>query len=330
MSASTFIVTGAAGFIGSHLCRALLREGASVIGIDNFDPFYDESIKRSNVDAATHGADGSFTLHETDIRDASEITRLVSRVNPDAIFHLAALAGVRPSIAEPARYTSVNVDGTMALLEAARAAGCENLIVASSSSVYGNNKKVPFAEEDPIEAPISPYAATKRAAELLCGVHAHLFGLRIASLRFFTVYGPGQRPDLAINLFMRTMAAGEPITMFGDGSSSRDYTFIEDIIAGVLAARDRICSMPEGTHRVWNLGGSSPITLSGLIEAIASVTSCVPNIERTPMQPGDVDRTWADVTRSREELGYQPHTPIAEGLVQQWQWMQQQAGMRVT
>jgi len=325
MSASTFIVTGAAGFIGSHLSRARRSEGANVIGIDNCDPFYDKSIKQSNIDATTDMTSGSFVLHEIDIRDSNEITRIVSETKPDAIFHLAALAGVRPSIAEPARYTSVNVDGTMALLEAARSAACENLIVASSSSVYGNNKKVPFAEDDPIEAPISPYAATKRAAELLCGVHAHLFGLRIASLRFFTVYGPGQRPDLAINLFMRKMAAGESITMFGDGSSSRDYTFIDDIIAGVLAARNRICSMPKGTHRIWNLGGSSPITLSELIDAIASVTGCTPNIERKPMQPGDVNQTWADVTRSREELGYEPQTPIMDGLKQQWQWMEQTA-----
>ena len=329
---ATVLITGGAGFIGSHLGRRLLAAGSRVVAIDNFDPFYDEALKRANLAGLAETGGDRFRFEEADIVDADAMVRLAGEVRPDLVVHIAALAGVRPSIEAPARYARVNVDGLVHVLDAARAADCRRILFASSSSVYGNNEKVPFAETDDVNEPISPYAATKRAGELLCHAYAHLFGLRIAALRFFTVFGPAQRPDLAIMKFMRLVAAGEEIPMFGDGSTSRDYTFVEDIVDGVVAAgtwtaRDAAGDRPGdlaggGCFRIFNLGGSSPISLAEMIDAIGRTVGRTPRIRPLPMQPGDVNRTWADPTRSRDELGFDPKTSFEAGLAAQWAWLQ--------
>ena len=318
MSAS-FIVTGVAGFIGSHLGAALLARGDHVIGLDNFDPFYDRKLKLANV---AQLAPDRFELIEMDIRDAHAVREVFERVRPAGVFHIAALAGVRPSIDDPARYASVNVDGLISVLDAARACDCQQFIFASSSSVYGNNTKVPFAETDRVDEPISPYAATKRAGELICHTYCRLYGISIACLRFFTVYGPAQRPDLAIGKFMRLIADDQLVPMFGDGSTSRDYTYIDDIIQGVLAAYEFVASSPSpSAFRIFNLGGSQPVALRDMIESIGVVVGNKPRIEQLPMQPGDVQRTYADLTRSRQELGFDPQTPFEDGLRKQWAWL---------
>lgn len=314
-----FIVTGAAGFIGSHLAAALLARQDRVVGIDNFDAFYSREEKLDNLARLVESP--GFKLLEADIRDTSSIQRAFDRARPDGLFHFAALAGVRPSIYDPARFTSVNLDGLVTVLEAARRSGCSDIAFASSSSVYGNNSKVPFSETDRVDDPISPYAATKRAGELICRTYSELFGLSIVALRFFTVYGPAQRPDLAISKFMRNIAMDEDIPMFGDGSTSRDYTYVEDIVSGVLAAFDRAASSDRGTFRIYNLGGSDPVTLSSLIETIGEVVGKTPRIQRHPMQPGDVRQTYADLTRSCKELTFHPRTPFRDGLETQWRWL---------
>ncbi len=314
------LVTGAAGFIGSHLCRALLQRGDRVVGIDNFDSFYSRTIKQHNLDSLESD---SFTFLKCDICDHQAISAAFEKYNPKTVHHLAALAGVRPSIENPARYAAVNLDGLISMLEAARHHGCRTFLFASSSSVYGNNTKVPFAEDDPVEEPISPYAATKRAGELLCHTYSRLYDISIGALRFFTVFGPAQRPDLAISKFMRMIAAGTPVPMFGDGSTSRDYTYIDDIITGVLAAQRHVENASSQFFRIWNLGGSHPVTLTEMINAICDVVGNKPRIEQLPMQPGDVQRTWADLARSEAELGYSPATSFEDGLARQWQWLQQ-------
>lgn len=329
MMPASSIVTGAAGFIGSHLSAALLRRGVAVVGVDNFDPFYDRTAKVANI--APLQCDG-FELVEADIRDGEAMCRLFDRVRPISVFHIAALAGVRPSIQEPARVVAVNVEGLVNVLEAARRCGCRRFVFASSSSVYGNPEKVgPFSEDDPVDQPISPYAATKRAGEVLCYTYSRLYEMVIACVRMFTVYGPAQRPDLAIGKFMRLIADGRPVPMFGDGGSSRDYTYIDDIIHGVLAAHDRIQAsnlsasggQASNHFRIWNLGGSKPVALRRMIEAIGSVVGKTPRIEQLHMQPGDVQRTWADLGRSRAELGYEPKTSFGDGLRRQWVWMRE-------
>jgi UDP-glucuronate 4-epimerase len=311
------LLTGAAGFIGSHVACALLARGVEVVGLDNFDPFYPRPLKDANLQAVA-AAGGRFTFVEGDLCDAPLVSSLMSQRRVAGVIHLAAKAGVRPSIDDPPGYAKANVLGTSVVLDAAHRAGCERVVVASSSSVYGNAPVAPFHEEMDVDAPISPYAATKRACELLCGTHHHLTRQPVACLRFFTVYGPRQRPDLAISAFMRKIAAGEPLQVFGDGSTSRDYTFVADIVAGVLAAMDRI---PAHGYRVWNLGNSSPVTLSTMIESIERVVGRKAVVERRPMQPGDVERTWADLSRSTRELGYAPSTPFLEGLEAQWREM---------
>lgn len=313
---ATIAVTGAAGFIGSHLAGALLARGHRVVGIDNFDPFYDRSLKEENVRGLASG--GGFTLAEGDICDSAWLSRLLARERPEGVVHLAAKAGVRPSVEDPVGYARANVLGTASVLEAARAAGVSRLVVASSSSVYGNNPKTPFAEDDAVDAPISPYAATKRACELQCFTHHHLTGTPTCCLRFFTVYGPRQRPDLAIGSFMRRLAAGETLSVYGDGSTSRDYTYIDDIVAGVISAYERI---PRFGYRVWNLGSDHPVRLDELIAAIGGVVGVEPRITHTPPLAGDVERTWADLTRSRAELGYDPKTPVRTGIERQFAWM---------
>ncbi|MCA9249747.1 MAG: GDP-mannose 4,6-dehydratase [Phycisphaerales bacterium] len=306
------IVTGAAGFIGSHLCERLLEQHRTVIGFDNFDDFYDPAIKRQNLaQCLDHD---SFAMHEGDIRDADAVARLFAG-DVETVVHLAARAGVRPSIVEPQRCQDVNVGGTTVMLDAARNAKCPKFVMASSSSVYGNNKKIPFAESDNVDFPISPYAASKKATELIAHTYAHLFEMSVTCLRFFTVYGPRQRPDLAIHKFTKLIESGEPIPVFGDGSTSRDYTYIDDIIDGVVRSIERC----EG-YRIYNLGESQPIRLDELIAAIEKALGKQAVINRLPTQPGDVDRTFADVTRAKKELGYNPSTQIDEGLTNFVKW----------
>ncbi|MBC7834197.1 MAG: GDP-mannose 4,6-dehydratase [Phycisphaerales bacterium] len=312
------LVTGAAGFIGSHVSGALLARGQRVIGLDNFDGFYDRALKERNVAEVRAGGAELFQLVEGDIRDEGLVRRVFEEHRPAGVIHLAARAGVRPSIADPVGYVDVNVRGTMVVLEAARRAGCGRAVVASSSSVYGNCPVAPFSEEMDVSAPISPYAATKKACELIGHTHWHLTGMPTAMLRFFTVYGARQRPDLAIGLFLRKVAAGETIPVFGDGTSSRDYTYIDDIVAGVLAAYDRV---PGFGYRVWNLGGSEPVSLARMIEVIGKVVRKTPRVERKSMQPGDVERTSADLARAGKELGYSPRTGFEEGVRKQWEWV---------
>ena len=314
------LITGAAGFIGSHLVDRLLAQGQSVVGLDNFCDFYDPAVKRRNLDQAL--GHERFRLVEADIRDQDAVTAAFASHRPATVVHLAAMAGVRPSIENPAYYAAVNVDGTVNLLDAAVSHGCERFLFASSSSVYGNNPKVPFAEDDRVDHPISPYAATKKAGELICHTYHHLHKLPVMCLRFFTVFGPRQRPDLAIGKFLSLVSRGEPIPMFGDGSSSRDYTYVDDIVQGVTAAIDRC--RPETGYGIYNLGGSHPVSLKDLIATIESVTGHKAQIQQKPMQPGDVNRTWADLTRSQADLGYRPTTTLADGITRQWEWLQSQ------
>lgn len=318
------LVTGGAGFIGSHLVQALVGRGERVVVLDSLDPFYDVALKRQNLrDAASHAQNGRFRFVEMDIRDRAGVARLLGEERPDVVVHLAARAGVRPSIEDPVGYADVNATGTAVLLDAAARAGVRRMVLASSSSVYGNAPRVPFREDDHAIMPISPYAATKRACEMLAHAHWSLTGMPTACLRFFTVYGPRQRPDLAIGRFMRLLAAGEAVPMFGDGSSSRDYTFIDDIVSGVLASMERI----DGAgFRVWNLGSDTPVRLDDLIDRIGGVVGRSARIERRETQAGDVERTWADLTRSRAELGYAPATPLDEGLAAQWAWVRGRGG----
>lgn len=302
-------MTGAAGFIGSHTSQALTARGYRVVGVDNFCDFYGRSWKEQNVRAVHETADGSFDLQEMDITDGPGIRRLFERLKPEGVIHLAAMAGVRPSIERPVYYAKVNLEGTTNLLQSAVETGVRRFVIASSSSVYGNNAKVPFSETDEVTEPISPYAATKRAGELLAHTFWHLCKMPVACLRFFTVYGPRQRPDLAIHKFTRLIHFGRPVPVFGDGSTSRDYTFIEDIVNGILAAYDH-----NDAFRIYNLGGSDPVRLSHLITGIEKALGKRAIIDRKPAQPGDVERTFADVSRSRAELGYEPRVRLEEGL----------------
>lgn len=307
------VVTGAAGFVGSHVCERLLEVGWRVSGVDIFDEFYDPAVKRSNVAGCVRHP--RFSLIEADIRDEAAMSRAVG-AGVDVIVHLAARAGVRPSIENPLLYQDVNVRGTCILLEAARRFKIPKFVFASSSSVYGNNPKVPFSESDNVDYPISPYAATKKAGELICYTYHHLFGLDATCLRFFTVYGPRQRPDLAIHKFARLIEHGEPIPVFGDGSMMRDHTYIDDIVAGVMAAVERC----KG-YRIYNLGNSNPVSLNELIAAIEAALGKAAQIKRLPMQPGDVERTFADISRARAELGFEPRTDLRTGLAEFVKWM---------
>ncbi|MBL6974235.1 MAG: GDP-mannose 4,6-dehydratase [Deltaproteobacteria bacterium] len=312
------LVTGAAGFIGSHLCERLVAAGDRVTGLDDFNDFYDPAFKHANLAQLSDKAD--FEVIEADVRDFDTVDRILGAQQPDMVVHLAARAGVRPSLEDPAGYARTNVDGTVNLLEAASRAEVPRVVFASSSSVYGNNRKVPFSEDDPVDHPISPYAATKRSGELLAHTFAHLKGMTVPCLRFFTVFGPRQRPDLAIYRFLSLVHRGETVPLHGDGTSSRDYTFIDDIVDGVTAVMD---AQLEGAP-VFNLGGSRPVTLSELLSAIEETAGRKAVIERLPDQPGDVRRTFADLRRSREELGYEPRITLVEGLQRQFEWMREQ------
>jgi UDP-glucuronate 4-epimerase len=309
------VVTGGAGFIGSHLVDRLLADGGEVIAVDNFDTFYDPQVKQRNLAGAL--ASPRFRLVERDIRDAAEMARLVAESRPDAIVHLAARAGVRPSIEQPALYADVNVTGTVHLLEAAsRLKPLPRFVYASSSSVYGDRDDAPFRETDPVDHPVSPYAATKKACELLAHAFHHLHGLPVTGLRFFTAFGPRNRPDLAIAKFARLIERGEPVPMFGDGSTRRDYTYVGDIVEGIVRAVDR-CRM----HHLYNLGNSSPVMLREMIAALGRALGKEPRVERLPEQPGDVRQTYADVSRAAAELGYQPSTTFPEGLARYAAWL---------
>ena len=301
------LVTGGAGFIGSHLVERLLSLGDSVDVMDDFNDFYDPCLKRRNIERCR--ARGRMTLHEGDIRDGALVDRLMGGGGYDAVVHLAARAGVRPSISEPLLYEEVNVRGTANLLEACRRHGVGRFVFGSSSSVYGVNSKVPFSEGDPILNPISPYAATKIAGEMLCHVYSHLYGIRMTAVRFFTVYGPRQRPDLAIHKFARLMAAGRPIPVYGDGSAARDYTYVDDIVDGLLAARDG-----DWAWEIVNLGDSNPVRLSRLIELIEESLGIEARRDVQPPQPGDVPMTYADIGKAGRLLGYCPKVPIEEGI----------------
>jgi len=312
------LVTGAAGFIGSHLVERLLARGDEVVGIDNFDPFYSPAEKRRNLSVAL--ANPGFRLVEADCAELSALETALDGESFDVVVHLAAKAGVRPSILDPLGYARANLTGTQAVLELARRRGVSRFVFASSSSVYGNNPKVPFAEDDPVERPISPYAATKRAGELLCHTYHHLHGMGVIALRFFTVYGPRQRPDLAIRKFTTLMLRDEPIPFFGDGSTERDYTWIDDILQGVVAAIDRTARVP-GEYAIINLGESRTTSLARLVALIGEALGVEPRLERLPLQPGDVRRTFADVTRARDLLGYEPTTPVEVGIPRFVEWM---------
>ena len=313
------LVTGGAGFIGSHLCGWLLAEGGHAVSVvDDFNDFYDPAIKRRN--AAMFADRPEFRLFEADIRDRAAVEEVFRTARFDCVVHLAARAGVRPSLTEPALYVETNVNGTLNLLEAARAGRVPQFVFGSSSSVYGENEKVPFSEDDPVANPISPYAATKGAGELLCHTYAHLYGLRCVALRFFTVYGARQRPDLAIHKFARLISEGKPIPVFGDGTTRRDYTYVDDIIQGVRAAMD----YERSPYEVINLGESRTVELRELIALLEKELGRAAVIDRQPPQPGDVPQTFADIAKARRLLGYDPQTPIEEGIRRFVEWFRNQ------
>jgi len=307
------LVTGGAGFIASHLCEALLADGSEIVVIDDFNDFYDPEIKRGNIS----GFRDRVTLVEGDIRDVAVVDSLFADYSFDKVFHFAARAGVRPSIADPRLYVSTNIDGTLNLLEGCRKSGVKHFVFASSSSVYGVNKKVPFAEDDLIQRTISPYAATKLMGEQLCSNYSNLYGIRCVCLRFFTVYGPRQRPDLAISKFTRCIMADQAIDQYGDGSTARDYTYIEDIINGVMAAGKYTATDFE----IINLGGSAANSLSQLILGIEEILGKKAKINYLPDQPGDVPLTFADVSKAGRVLGYAPGTPLRKGLQRYVEWV---------
>ena len=318
---SRILVTGAAGFIGSHLCEALVARGDEVVGFDDFDPFYPRAVKEGNLTALRGAA--RFRLVEGDVRDAAALARELT--TDTVVVHLAAKAGVRPSLADPAGYASVNVVGTAALLDACRNAGVSRLVFGSSSSVYGDDTPAPFREDAVCIAPVSPYAATKRAGELLVTSVASVFGLRAVSLRFFTVYGPRQRPDLAIHAFARRLLKREALPIFGDGTDSRDYTYVDDIVRGVIAAIDRTGQLAVGTVETYNLGGDRPVPLARMVETLARSMGVVPVIDRRPRQPGDVHHTAADLTRARAGLAFEPRIPFDEGIARFVSWIRDDA-----
>ncbi len=310
------LVTGGAGFIGSHLCERLLREGESVVCLDDFNGFYDPALKRANLaEALRHSA---FRLVEGDIRDPALVEGIFRAQRPRAVVHLAAMAGVRPSLLDPLLYQDVNVRGTMVMLEAARAFPVQNFLFGSSSSVYGEQEKVPFAEDDRVDRPVSPYAATKAAGELMCAAWSRLHGIPVTCLRFFTVYGPRQRPEMAINRFARLILEGRPIPVYGDGSSRRDYTYVDDIIEGLV--RSLRTPFP---YEIINLGGSRTVELNELIRLLEKTLGMKAVIEHQPFQAGDVPVTCADIGKARRLLGYDPHSPLERGMEEFARWLRE-------
>jgi UDP-glucuronate 4-epimerase len=305
------LLTGGAGFIGSHVAEALIRRGAKLSIVDNLDSFYALSRKRLNLQEI--GNAGTYEFFEVDVRDMGALRKVAEHVQPEIVIHLAARAGVRPSIEQPALYESVNVAGTVNLLEIAREFKVQRLILGSSSSVYGITNTVPFCEDDLKTRPISPYAATKLAAELMCYTYTHLYGLTTLCLRFFTVYGPRQRPDLAIHKFTALIESGKPIPVYGDGSMGRDYTYVDDIVAGVVASLE-YAPEPKLPFEVFNLGNSHPVRLAELIAQLEAATGKRALQEQLPDQPGDVPITWANIDKAKRLLGYSPKTSMEQGL----------------
>jgi len=314
-SFSRILVTGGAGFIGSHLCDRLLDQGREVLILDSFNDFYDPEIKRANVKPLL--VRGGCSLVEGDIRDRAAVERVFSEFRPQAIVHLAAMAGVRPSIEKPLYYYDINVTGTAVLLDAARRFPVDHFVFGSSSSVYGVNDRLPFSEEDNLSKPVSPYAATKLAGEQLCYTYHHLFGFPVTCLRFFTVYGPRQRPEMAIHLFARKIRDGQTMTVYGDGKSRRDYTFVDDIINGVIRSLDR-----PFDYEIFNLGESRTVALDELVGLLEKNLGRKAQIDRLPDQPGDVPITFADVSKARGMLGYDPGVPIEEGIRRFTEWLE--------
>ena len=313
----TYLVTGGAGFIGSTLVERLLKEGNKVVIVDNFCDFYDPDLKKENIKPFLENP--SFSVYQVDIRDVAGLKRVFDENKIDIVMHLAAMAGVRPSIENPMLYQDVNGMGTQNVLEQARAHSVKNLVMASSSSVYGNCKEVPFRENMIVDYAISPYAATKKANEVMTHVYHKLFGMNIIMLRFFTVYGPKQRPDLAINKFTQMMLDGEEITMYGDGMTSRDYTYVDDIVDGICRAFDYAYSNDD-VYEIINLGSNNPISLRDVIATIGDVLGVEPKIKQMPMQPGDVDRTYADVSKAKSLLGYEPKWSFKRGIEKFIEW----------
>lgn len=313
-----YLITGATGFIGSHLCDRLLADGHTVVGLDNFDPFYSREIKERNIAEARKNP--RFSLVETDIRDGGAMEAALSQAGGGefhAIVHLAAKAGIRPSIEDPVGYQLTNVMGTQNVLEFARKSGIKQFVFASSSSVYGMNPNVPWREEDHVLMPISPYASSKVSGELLGHVYSHLYGIRFIALRFFTVYGPRQRPDLAIHKFAKLMLAGKPIPFYGDGSTRRDYTYVDDIVKGVLGALQYTAT----SYEVVNLGNSHTVSLTELVAGLEHSISCRAMLDRKQEQPGDVPQTWADVNKAGRFWGYVPATTFEDGLERFVGWL---------
>lgn len=320
----TILITGGAGFIGSHLSERLLKEGNKVFIIDNFNDYYDPKIKRNNVEEVKKTCLvnniplDNYKIFEGDIRDKDFLKEVFTN-RIDSIMHLAAMAGVRPSIQNPSLYYDVNITGTVNLLERCRENNIKQFVFASSSSVYGNNEKIPFSESDRVDNPISPYAATKKSGELLCHTYHHLFDMNIACLRFFTVYGPRQRPDLAINKFTTLIMEDKEIPFYGDGTTSRDYTYVEDIVSGIVSSINYV-NKEEKVFEIFNIGGDKTVSLNEMVETIEEVLGKKAKLNRLPMQPGDVNRTCADISYSKKMIGYNPQTSFKEGIRKFIQW----------
>ncbi len=314
------LVTGGAGFIGSHLCEKLLEEGHNVVNIDNYNDYYDPEIKRKNVRNSL--LNENYTFYEADIRDSLLMKEIFGHEKFDAVVHLAAMAGVRPSIENPLLYTEVNIVGTVNLLNEIVRNKIKNYIFASSSSVYGNNKKVPFSEDDNVDFPISPYAASKKSIELIAHTYHHLYNISTVGLRFFTVYGPRQRPDLAIHKFAKKIILGEKISLYGDGSTMRDYTYIDDIISGVVKAINY--ATENSCYEIFNLGESRTVSLLEMVDTLEKVIGKKAVREFLPMQPGDVDKTSADISKSKKLLGYNPQTDFEEGVSKFIDWLEKE------
>lgn len=314
---NTYLITGGAGFIGSSLVEELLKQGNRVIAIDNFCDFYNPTIKEKNVKKLFKNS--NFKLYRADIRNRQAIKEIFDENNIEIVMHLAAMAGVRPSIENPVLYQEVNCMGTQNILEEMKAHNVKNLVMASSSSVYGNCKEVPFREDMIVDYAISPYAATKKANEVMTHVYHKLFDMNVIMLRFFTVYGPKQRPDLAINKFTRLMLEGKKIPMFGDGTTSRDYTFIDDIVDGIIKSCNYVMKNKD-VYEILNLGNSSPVSLKEMINTIGQALETKPDIEQLPMQPGDVERTFADISKAKKLIGYEPKTTFKDGIKKFVDW----------